>query len=67
MTMPPLRYVGIRGESKYHAEVLLASRVLEDESDSDVAELRMRLDQFAEYLAVLPARQLKPQAVYKMK
>lgn len=76
MTMPPLRYVGIKGESKYHAEVLLAASVLkneENENDPQVAELKKRLEKLAEYLADIlkiadtPAQQLEPQAVCKMK
>ena len=59
MTMPLLRFTGIRGESKYHAEVVLASRVLEDEASAD--ELKKRLEKLAEHLADIPAGQLKPQ------
>ncbi len=65
MTMPPLRYVGIKGESKYHAEVVLAASILEDEAESN--ELKKRLDKLAERLADIlkisdsAARLLKPQ------
>ena len=59
MTMPPLRFPGIRGESGYHAEVVLAASVLEDEAGAD--ELKKRLEKLAEHLAVIPAGQLKPQ------
>ena len=76
MTMPPLCCVGIRGESKYHAEVLLAASVLkneENENDPQVAELKKRLEKLAKHLADIlkiadtPAQQLEPQAVCKMK
>ena len=64
-TMPPLRYVGLRGESNYHAEVVLAARALE--TDPDAVELKKRLEKLEEHLAILPAQLLKPQAVCKMK
>ena len=63
MTMPPLRFTGIRGESKYHAEVVLAARAL---TDPDTAAprryLERRLERLAMYLADIPACQLKPRA-----
>ena len=60
MTMPPLRFPGIRGESKYHAEVVLAASVLKDEAESN--ELKKRLEKLAGHLADIPAGQLlKPQ------
>lgn len=62
MTMPPLRFTRIRGESKYHAEVILAAKVLEGEAGADdVADLKKRLEKLAEHLADIPAGQLKPQ------
>ena len=63
MIMPPLRHSGIEGESKYHAEVVLAACALEDETEPKVSVLRERLEKLAAHLAALPARQLKPQAV----
>lgn len=61
MTMPPLRFTGIRGESKYHAEVVLAASVLEDEAGAD--DLKKRLEKLAEHLADIPAWQLAPRFV----
>jgi len=62
MTMPPLRFTRIRGESKYHAEVILAAKVLEGEAGADdVADLKKCLEKLAEHLADIPAGQLKPQ------
>ncbi len=64
MTMPPLRFTGIGGESKYHAEVVLAARAL---TDPDTAAprryLERRLEKLAAYLADIPACQLRPRAV----
>ena len=53
MTCPPLhRNTGVRGESMYHAEVVLAARELQDHADGrDGATLRMRLDEFTWHLA----------------
>lgn len=54
MTCPPLRDTGVKGESKYHAEVVLAARALRgDVRGRDVAALRMRLDEFSRHLAVV--------------
>lgn len=63
MTMPPLRYSGIKGESTYHAETVLVARALEDEGDQKVPALRECLEKLAACLAALPAEQLKPRAV----
>ena len=62
MTMPPLRFTGIRGESKYHAEVVLAARALTDLA-APRGYLERRLEKLATYLADIPACQLKPRAV----
>ena len=72
MTMPPLRFPGIRGESKYHAEVVLAASVLKDaevvlaasvlKDEAGADELKKRLEKLAERLADIPAGLLlKPQ------
>ena len=62
MTMPPLRFTGIRGESKYHAEVILAARAL---TDPDADKLKERLEELGARLADIVACQLKPRAVRK--
>ena len=53
MTCPPLRRdTGVRGESRYHAEVVLAARAFRgDARGRDAAALRMRLDEFSRHLA----------------
>ena len=66
--LPPTR--GVRGESKYSAEVLLASRfLLQHGNCPDVTELRDRLERYATNLALVlglsddDARPLVPQVV----
>ena len=45
MTCPPLTKRGIKGESKYHAEIVLAARPFLEHGDSpDIVELRTRLE-----------------------
>lgn len=52
MTCPPLSDTGVNGESKYHADVILAAHpLLEHRNNRDVAELKTRLDDFAKKLA----------------
>ena len=51
MTCPPLPKRGIKGESKYHAEIVLAARPFLEHGDSpDIVELRTRLKDFAKNL-----------------
>ena len=50
MTCPPLPYRGIRGESQYHAEVVLAARDLRGDCP-DTAGLKARLEDHAWKLA----------------
>lgn len=64
MTCPPLRDCQVRGESKYHAECVLAAYPFpEHKNDQDVTGLRKRLDTLAEHLADLLAQQLKPRVI----
>ena len=63
MTFPPLRFTGVKGESKYHAEVIVAARSLEQKNDKDVSELKRRLEKLAMHLAKIPAAQLRPRLV----
>jgi len=52
VTCPPLKGTGIRGESKYHAEVVLAASLLRDpERERDVADLKKRLTDYLKRLA----------------
>ena len=63
MTCPPLHRTGVKGESKYHAEVILAAREFQDHADGrDVATLRSRLDEFTRHLAAA-LELLKPRIV----
>ncbi len=68
MTCPPLREeTGVRGESRFHADVVLAARpLLEGDGSTDLHRLRERLTGFARGLAGvlgLPARSLVPRDV----
>ena len=64
MTCPPLRNSRVKGEGKYYAEVVLAGPNV-----SGADELRKRLDDFAEKLAVVlglsgkNAEMLKPEDI----
>ena len=52
MTCPPLRGAGVRGESKYHAEVILAARAFRDDArQRGVDILWKRLREFSRHLA----------------
>ena len=54
MTCPPLQGTGLKGESKYHAEVVLAASLLRNaERTRDVAVLRQRLTDYMKRLARL--------------
>ena len=67
MTCPPLHGTAVRGEGRYHAEVLLSARpLLEPEEAQEVDVLWERLTRFAELLAGvfgLPKGRLKPRVV----
>ena len=67
MTCPPLRGTGVRGESSYHAEVVLAARLLrEGKRVRDIDVLSRRLTVFAKLLAGVlgvPSKQLEPRIV----
>ena len=70
LTCPPLPDHGVKGESKYHAEVVLAARALLPHSRSrefsSAAALRTRLAVFAEHVAdvlQLPPQRLAPRVV----
>lgn len=63
MTFPPLRHIGVRGESKYHAEVVLAARSLNNKNNRDISELKCRLEGLTTHLAKIPAAQLKPRLI----
>lgn len=66
MTCPPLPWIGVRGESTYHAEVVLAAHSLFRAAPRGAAALRKRLVQYLEHLARvlgLPASRLAPRAV----
>ena len=67
MTCPPLPKRGIKGESKYHAAIVLAARPFLEHGDSpEIVELRIRLEDFAKNLAgilTLPTQQLMPQVI----
>ena len=67
MTCPPLPRTGVRGESRYYAEVVLAARLLrEAKRVREIGILRRRLTAFAEQLAGVlgvPAKQLEPRIV----
>ena len=68
MTCPPLPYRGLRGESRYHAEVVLASRNLRGDCP-DTARLKAGLEDLAWNLAKVlclcgdGARMLMPRVV----
>ena len=52
MTCPPLDSTGVKGESKYHSEVVLAASLLRDaERKREVALLRRRLTHYLKRLA----------------
>lgn len=51
MTCPPLHDTGVRGESTFHAEVILAARAFQDARQRDGDALWMRLRQFSRHLA----------------
>ncbi|MDD9982226.1 MAG: hypothetical protein OXU81_12850 [Gammaproteobacteria bacterium] len=54
MTCPPLEGTGVRGESRYHAEVVLAAGLLRDaEREREVAGLRRELTDYLARLARL--------------
>jgi hypothetical protein len=67
MTCPPLPWTGVRGESRYHAEIVLAARLLrEAKRVREIGILRWRLTAFAEQLSGIlgvPAKQLEPRIV----
>lgn len=67
MTCPPLLTTEIRGESRYHADVVLAARpLLEHGTNAEVRLLRTRLAEFAKGLTRvldLPALRLEPRVV----
>ena len=69
MTCPPLRDTGVKGESTYHAEVILAARAFRDDARRhDVAALWMRLREFSRHLATalgLPEDALAPRRVHR--
>ena len=71
MTCPPLRGVGVKGESKYHAEVILAARAFRDDArERDVDTLWKRLREFSRHLAAaldLPEDALAPREVRRRK
>ena len=52
VTCPPLNGTGVRGESRYHAEVVLAAGLLRDaEREREVVGLRRQLTDYLERLA----------------
>ena len=52
VTCPPLKGTGVRGESRYHAEVVLAASLLRDpEREREVASLRRQLTDYLARLA----------------
>ena len=63
MTCPPLQRTGVKGESKYHAEVVLAASLLRDaERTREIAVLRQRLTDYVKRLARVlgvPTKQLE--------
>lgn len=67
MTCPPLRGTGLKGESKYHLEVILAARAFRDDARRrDVDTLWKRLREFSRHLAAaldLPEDALAPRKV----
>ena len=67
LTCPPLKHTRIKGESRYHSEVVLAAHWLgEGKGSGDTDALRKRLTAFAEQLAgvlELPAKQLSLRVV----
>ena len=67
MICPPLRDTGVKGESTYHAEVILAARAFRDDARRrDVAALWMRLREFSRHLVAalgLPEDALAPRKV----
>ncbi|MYN65268.1 MAG: hypothetical protein F4X11_09610 [Acidobacteria bacterium] len=67
MTCPPLVDTGVRGESRYHAEIVLAARLLQERKRvREVSILSRRLTAFARDAARvlrLPAKQLEPRLV----
>ena len=70
LTCPPLPDQGVKGESKYHAEVVLAARALlphgRSRQPSSAATLQTRLAVFAEHVAgvlQLPPQRLAPRVV----
>ena len=70
LSCPPLPYRGVEGESRYHAEVVLADRGLlpsrPAEESSAVTALRTRLAAYTQHLAGVldvPAEQLAPRVI----
>ena len=66
MTCPRLPWVGVKGESKYHVDVVLAARPLLEGGSPDVDRLRKTLAEFTGDLAGvlgLPAGTLDPRDV----
>ena len=67
MTCPPLRGAGVKGESTYHAEVILAARAFRDDArERGVDALWKRLREFSRHLAAaldLPEDALAPRKV----
>ena len=67
MTCSRLPKRGIRGESKYDAEIVLATQsFLEHRESPDIVELRTRIEDFTKNLADvlnLPAQQLMPRVI----
>ncbi len=57
MTFPPLPYIGIKGESKYYAEVVLAAREFHTKSSEEIYELRNQLKTLTRHLKKIPAAQ----------
>ena len=71
MTCPPLRGAGVKGESTYYAEVILAARAFRDDArQRDVDTLWMRLLEFSRHLAAalgLSADALAPRKIHRGK
>ena len=72
LSCPPLPDRGVKGESKYHAEIVLATRDLlppcPGEESSTVRALRTRIESHAQHLAGVldvPAERLAPRVVGK--
>ena len=66
MTCPRLPWIGVRGESKYHVDVVLAARPLLEGGTPEIHRLRKTLTEFAGDLAGvlgLPAGTLDPRDV----